>query len=67
MNLQDLPKEKLVEIIVSINKKRSRGERKWRKLAAYYRDAFMNACHNQMEVVQENKEMKEIIKRHIKQ
>ena len=51
MNLQDLPKEKLVEIIVSINKKRSRGERKWRKLAAYYRDAFMNACHNQMEVV----------------
>ena len=67
MSLQDLPKEKLVEIIVSTNKRRDRQGKKWHKVAMYWKGAFMNACHNQMEVVQENKELKEIIKRHIKQ
>lgn len=48
MELQDLPKEKLIEIIISTNKKRDRLDKKWHKVAMYWKGAFVNACQNQM-------------------
>lgn len=48
MKLQDLPKEKLIEIIISTNKKRDRLGKKWHKVAKYWKGAFVNACQNQM-------------------